>query len=307
MNIYVVVGPDGLTVIDSGWAGVDSRRALDSALSELGHHVSDIEQFVVTHAHWDHYTQALALRSEFGTPVRIGAEERHSIDVFDLADGAYPEQARRLIRCGAADLAALVLAIEVSEIETTMPFGRPDSWLRDEDKIAIGDRTLQVLATPGHTRGHIVLRDENEGVLFAGDHVLPHITPSIGLERAPEPAPLRSYLASLRLVRDRADLVLLPAHGLPSPSTHTRIDELLRHHEQRLAAIAARVAAGHRDAFTVAGQIGWTRRSRRLDELDLIIQMMAVLEVQAHLDVLVAAGEVALVVDDRDVDSYTVR
>ncbi len=76
-----------------------------------------------------------------------------------------------------------------------------------------------MLATPGHTRGHIVLRDDAAGVLYAGDHILPHITPPIGLERAPEPAPLHSYLASLQLVRDRPDLVLLPAHGLPVPST----------------------------------------------------------------------------------------
>ena len=81
VNVYVIVGPSGLTVIDSGWAGPESRKAFDSALGHLGHHVRDIEQFVVTHAHWDHYTHALALREEFGTPVWVGAGEQHSIQV----------------------------------------------------------------------------------------------------------------------------------------------------------------------------------------------------------------------------------
>ena len=56
----------------------------------------------MTHAHWDHYTQALALRESLGTCVRIGWEERHSIEDFDLADGSYPRQAYVLLRaCGA--------------------------------------------------------------------------------------------------------------------------------------------------------------------------------------------------------------
>jgi len=87
-----------------------------------------------------------------------------------------------------------------------------------------------------------------------------------------------------------------------------RVDELLHHHEQRLAAVAARVAAGRHHAFAIAWQLSWTRRERRLSELDLMNQMMAVLEIQAHLDVLVETGEVHLArVSDDGVARYTAR
>ena len=55
----------------------------------------------------------------------------------------------------------------------------PDDWLRGGDRLWIGDRCLDVIATPGHTSGHVVFADDAHGLLFAGDHVLPHITPQL--------------------------------------------------------------------------------------------------------------------------------
>ena len=64
--------------------------------------------------------------------------------------------------------------------------------------------------------------DRRAGLLFAGDHVLPDVKPSIGFEPAYVQQPLRDFLASLAKVRAMPDLMLLPAHGPVSPSSHTR-------------------------------------------------------------------------------------
>lgn len=287
VNVYAIEDESGLVVVDSGWADASTRRALASGLAEIGHGVRDISQIVVTHAHWDHYSHAVQLRDELGTPVRVGSGERHTIDAFDINAGRYPQQAVQLVACGAIELARLVAADPVTTEERTMAFGPPDAYLDDGEKIELTARTVEVLATPGHTRGHIVLRDADAELLFSGDHVLPHITPSIGLERAPERFPLRSYLDSLRLIRNQPDLLLLPAHGPVTPSAHARIDELLQHHESRLDSVAALVRRGTDNAHEIAADMPWTRRERRLSDLDVMNQMMAVLEVQAHLDVLV--------------------
>jgi glyoxylase-like metal-dependent hydrolase (beta-lactamase superfamily II) len=284
VNVYVIEAADGLILVDSGWAMPDTEKALVGALRELGHALSDVDRFVVTHAHWDHYTQALALRESHGIRVLIGRGERHSIEEFNHSGAAHPHQ---------AELAQQVAALALQEHEIDVPFGPPDSWLDDGDRIAAHRHNLDVLATPGHTRGHVVVRDARHGLLFSGDHVLPHITPSIGLERCPEPRPLRSYLESLRLVRDLPDTLLLPAHGPVTPSVHTRVDELLAHHEARLEAAANQVRAGRETADAVARALRWTRRGRTFDELDLISQMLAVLEIDAHLDLLVEQGLLA--------------
>ncbi|MFI0356868.1 MBL fold metallo-hydrolase [Actinomadura sp. 9N407] len=291
VNVYVVDDPAGPVLVDSGWAMPDSRAALGAALRTLGHRLEDVSQFLVTHAHGDHYSQALTLRQSFGTRVRIGRGERPSIEATAAAGGpSHSGQAELLRRCGAADLADEVLSWDRGEREGDWPDGTPDGWLDDGERIALKRRGLDVFATPGHTRGHIVLRDADAGLLFSGDHVLPHISPSIGLEAAPEPKPLRSYLDSLRLVRDMPDTLLLPAHGAVTASTHVRIDELIKHHEARLNVAAAQVRAGHATAYEVARAMPWTRRQKKLDELDGFSQMLAILEIDAHLDVLVDQG-----------------
>ncbi|MBG6090329.1 MBL fold metallo-hydrolase [Actinomadura viridis] len=290
VNVYVIEDPAGPVLIDSGWTMPDSRTALAGALRTLGHRLDDVSQFVVTHAHWDHYSQALTLRASFGTRVRIGRGERLSIEASAAGDRpVHARQADLLRRCGAAGLADEVLAAERGEHEA-VPDTLPDGWLDDGERIDLARRGLDVFATPGHTRGHIVLRDAAAGLLFSGDHVLPHISPSIGLESAPEPKPLRSYLASLRLVRDMPDTLLLPAHGPVTASTHTRIDELIEHHEARLDTAAQQVRAGHATAHEVARAMPWTRRQLKLDDLDVFSRMLAVLEIDAHLDVLVDQG-----------------
>ncbi|MFD0686440.1 MBL fold metallo-hydrolase [Actinomadura fibrosa] len=290
VNVYVIEDAGGPVVVDSGWAMPDTRASLEGALRTLGHRLDDVAQFLVTHAHWDHYSQALALRESFGTRVRIGRGERPSIEAFDRARGLHPRQVELLRRCGAADLAEEIAGMPVDASERDVPHTMPDAWLDDGERVGLTGRGLDVFATPGHTRGHVVLRDAAAGLLFAGDHILPHISPSIGLETEPEPKPLRSYLASLRLVRDMPDTLLLPAHGPVRPSTHTRIDELLKHHEERLDAAAEQVRAGRATAFEVAQAMPWTRRRRALADLDSFSRMLAVLEIEAHLDVLADQG-----------------
>jgi glyoxylase-like metal-dependent hydrolase (beta-lactamase superfamily II) len=146
-----------------------------------------------------------------------------------------------------------------------------------------------VVATPGHTRGHVVFIDRDAQLMFAGDHVLPHITPSIGFEAVAAALPLGDYLDSLRLVRSLPDQRLLPAHGPVGPSVHARVDELLHHHAERLDHACGAVRDGL-TAYAVAGRLTWTRRERPFADLDLFNQMLAVAETAAHLDLLVAQG-----------------
>jgi glyoxylase-like metal-dependent hydrolase (beta-lactamase superfamily II) len=135
-----------------------------------------------------------------------------------------------------------------------------------------------------------VFTDDADGVLFAGDHVLPHITPSIALEPVDATLPLGDYLTSLAALRTRPDMWLLPAHGPVTGSVHARIDELLVHHDTRLDATAAAIAAGTSTAYETARSLRWTRRGRSFAELDEFNQMLAVSETLAHLDLLVARG-----------------
>ncbi|MHC1560009.1 MBL fold metallo-hydrolase [Actinomycetospora sp. C-140] len=287
VNVYAAEGPDGIVLVDAGWSGPDGLAALRHGLGEIGRSLDDVAGVVVTHAHHDHYTQALDLRGRCGATVSLGRGERHTVEAFARTPGEPPQPAM-LRRAGAPRLADRMAATAAEGLaHDTAPWGAPDRWLDHREEVAVGPRAVEVVATPGHTRGHVALRDPGAGALFAGDHVLPHITPSIGYERAPEPAPLRSFLDSLRLVGDLPETLLLPAHGPVTVGVRTRVDELLAHHEQRLAEAAAHVRAGASTGYEVAARMRWTRREKRLDELETEHAALAVLEIVAHLDLLV--------------------
>ena len=295
VNVYAIADGDDLVLIDSGWAIAEARDALVAALAGIDRGIPDVRRFLVTHVHRDHYTQAVVLRREFGTPVSLGEGERFTLDriarrLADPGSGDGPMFMTRLRASGAAELVARLEAVNRPADGERHVWAMPDEWLADGTTAVVGSRELTAVHTPGHTRGHLVFTELANGLLFAGDHVLPHITPSIGFEGAPADFPLRDYLASLRLVRGMPDARLLPAHGPVSPSVHARVDELLEHHDRRLDVVADLVAKGASTAAEVAGLMTWTRRERKLADLDPFNEMLAVLETMSHLDVLMLQG-----------------
>jgi glyoxylase-like metal-dependent hydrolase (beta-lactamase superfamily II) len=289
VNVYALTGSDGLVLIDSGWSIPAAKEVLQRGLSELGADFADIRRFLVTHVHRDHYSQAVHLRREFGTRVTLGADERWSLEMtMRPGRAAGEEQVEYLRELGAGDIADTLEqhshAVDHSDWEL------PDDWFTADEVVAANGRSLEVVATPGHTRGHVVFYDTAAALLFAGDHVLPTITPSIGFEPALADDPLGAFLASLAIVRQRPDALLLPAHGPIAASAHERVDQLVEHHRVRLDTMAAALGWGADTAAQVAAKVTWTRRERSLAELDTFNQFLAVCETGAHLDLLVSQG-----------------
>lgn len=335
VNVYAIEAAAGLVLIDSGWALANALHQLERSLGVIGAGLRDVRQFLVTHMHRDHYTQAVEIRRLLGTTIALGAGERPSIEgllsgefqpmraqlgVLRLA-GAEPVADRLAEATGgglsgrraAAAMGAARTALMPADHPALRPgatfaaalsYEAPDTWISPDQQFDLGTRTLAAVATPGHTRGHVVFADVDAGLLFAGDHVLPHITPSIGFQEAPSQQPLREYLESLNVVRRMPDMRLLPAHGPVSPSTHARIDELVEHHDHRLALMAEVLTGGESTGYDVARAIGWTRRERKLDELDLMNQMLAICETLYHLDLLVAQARAISTTADDGVRRY---
>ncbi|MFJ2758992.1 MBL fold metallo-hydrolase [Nocardioides sp. NPDC087217] len=291
VNCYAITGSDGLTLVDPGWKSTQTEAALHDGLATLGADLADVRRILVTHSHWDHYTQALDLRDRIGAEVFLGRGEGHSIDALDLASGPYPRQVELLRRAGADGLADAVDNHPVEDHERAMPFTPPDQWLDDGDIVDCGGVPVVARSTPGHTRGHMVYeldgRPGARGWALTGDHVLPRITPSIAFEQAPEDDALASYVSSLQLLADVPDRQMLPAHGLATASVHDRVRELLDHHDERLKVVRDYVATGASTAYEVADQMRWTRRELRLSQLGTVHAMTAVLEVRSHLERLV--------------------
>ncbi|MGA2826980.1 MAG: MBL fold metallo-hydrolase [Streptosporangiaceae bacterium] len=292
VNVYAVRDGDELVLVDSGWAITEARDLLEQAVKLLDASLAGVRRFLVTHVHRDHYTLAVTLRREFGMRITLGRGEAATLRTArDRLAGPWVGLLTQLRRGGADDLCREVVGAPVQY--DVSDWDDPDDWFDAPEEIQVGTGSWQVHPTPGHTRGHVVFVDPARDVMFAGDHVLPRITPSIGFEQQPAELPLRDYLDSLKLVRGLPDRRLLPAHGPVAPSVHARVDELIEHHDIRLHQIDELIDAGAHTASEAARRMLWTRWGRTFAELDLLGRCLAVTETMAHLDVLVHVGRLS--------------
>jgi glyoxylase-like metal-dependent hydrolase (beta-lactamase superfamily II) len=298
VNVYALETGDGLALIDAGWRTETALAELESALRLVGHAAAEVHDVYVTHVHRDHYTLAMELRRRFGARIGLGREEAAGLhQLLEIESNVPVTSVQQLRRSGDPDLAEAIEAMTGAMEYDPASWEKPDTWLTCGD-YAVGGRLLEAVPTPGHTRGHLVFHDLDARLLFAGDHLLPTISPSIGFELGEWGLPLGDYLWSLGLVLERPDAELLPAHGAPGGSAHARATELIEHHETRLAETVHAVdRLGSATAAQVARLLTWTRRRRAYADLDDFNRMIATCETIAHLDVLVARGRAEVVED----------
>jgi glyoxylase-like metal-dependent hydrolase (beta-lactamase superfamily II) len=310
VNVYAITGEHGVDLVDAGMALDVAREQLSGALAGLGYGLPDIRNFFITHIHQDHYTLAVQLRTTLSGKIALGEQERANMAAVKAVSEGKTEVGfiRMLAGTGAGDLLEVVrglMAELLADPKARMEWAEPDTWLADGTVIDLPSRSLRAIHTPGHTSGHVVFHDDASALLFAGDHVLPHITPSIGFEPVITRTPLTRYLGSLRLLLTLPDATLLPAHGPAGGSTHARVHELLIHHENRLERMYEVAAGGQVTAYDVAKALPWTRRERKLTDLDPMNQLLATSETAAHLEVLVARGQLARVTTPDGIDTYS--
>jgi glyoxylase-like metal-dependent hydrolase (beta-lactamase superfamily II) len=289
--VYALPSADGIVLIDAGWGGEPSLRRLETGLGLMGGRLDDIAGVIITHAHSDHYGLASRIREVSGAWVGI---EHADAEQAQLRYGSPGSLGRALEpwlrRCGVPepDLPGLR--------DTRMwPAGdvglvEPDRVLADGDVVRVGDRDLHIMHTPGHSPGHVVVHVPREGLLFTGDHVLPHITPNVSAGPLGSPDPLGDYLDSLARLEGLGDVLALPAHGWAFADLGPRIEVLREHHRRRLVETLDCLGSAELTTFEVAQRLTW---SRPLEGYPSFLQRAALGETDAHLVRLLVTGEVS--------------
>ncbi|MFQ5576804.1 MAG: MBL fold metallo-hydrolase [Anaerolineae bacterium] len=122
-------------IIDPG----DEASRILQTVDRLG---LNIKYVLLTHAHYDHIVAAKTVVETTGVPL---AMHRNDLPLLKAGGGA------------------LLFGLPVP------PYKKPDMWLNEGDEIAFGERTLNVLFTPGHAPGHVTFFEPEAGVLFDGD------------------------------------------------------------------------------------------------------------------------------------------
>ena len=140
INCFLVREADGFTLVDTGLRG--SAGDILNAASRLG---APIRRIVLTHAHIDHIGSLDALIAALPTAeLSIGKRE--------------------------ARLLAKDLSLDAGEHGKTL-LGFTGAKSRPSRLLVEGERagSLQAVASPGHTPGHLAFLDARDNTLIAGD------------------------------------------------------------------------------------------------------------------------------------------
>lgn len=242
VNVWLIEEDDGWTVIDTGCATPEIIAAWETLLSGPmgGRRVTRV---IATHGHVDHIGLSGWMVERFdaefvGTFAEwIWARVSHVHDV----PGSNAAHFSHLIRSGVEEEAASRLVRDRDRfIDLSSPIPGRIGEIRDGETIRMGGRDWRVIVTRGHAFEHASFHDPASGILIAGDHLLPRITPVIAVyEMTPKSDPLGDYLASFpQFDSIPSGTLVLPSHGLPYFGIRERIEQLRKHHRNRLAATA---------------------------------------------------------------------
>ncbi|WP_424536029.1 MBL fold metallo-hydrolase [Sphaerisporangium viridialbum] len=287
--VYAVESPAGPVLVDAGWNHEDAWLALRDGLATLGIDLRTVRGVVVTHHHPDHAGLAGRVREESGGWIAMHEADAALVRlIHELAEGPHRNfQADMMRRAGAgSDADAVALSGRPD------PPALPDVELRDGDLIDVPGRRLRTVWTPGHTPGHVCLHLEDADRLFTGDHVLPGITPHIGIypyDRT-DLDPLGDFLTSLERVAGLGSVEALPAHEWTFPDAATRAAEIRAHHEDKLVQLRdllAGLSPASPTIWEVAERMTW---NRPWSDLAPMQRGMAAGEAAAHLRTLEARG-----------------
>jgi len=229
---YAVIGGSRAVVIDPGHDTPGNLERILGELEERG--VVAIEGILLTHLHSDHVALAATLQDAVDAPVMINAADRDAVPALAQGRG---DPTDRLRGWGVPhDAIEAILTVNRDQAAVLPP--RVARWLVDGDRIDVGTRSLEVIATPGHQPGHLCFRDAAAGLLFAGDHLLPTVFPGLqGLGTGADNALVR-MLESLERVRAFADDIVLPGHGYAYTGVVERADAMERRYLDRAAEMA---------------------------------------------------------------------
>lgn len=157
VNVYLILDADGLTLIDTGLAG-NAKNVLKYIVS-LGKQPSDLKRIIITHSDGDHVGALAALKAATGARVYASPIEAQAIEA------AHPSRDLKMI-----GVQALLLKYVAGPLFKAKPV-HVDELINDGDVLPVLGG-LRVVATIGHTPGHISLYASAAKILFGGDSMV---------------------------------------------------------------------------------------------------------------------------------------
>lgn len=288
--VHLLESDDGPVLVDAGWNDDRSWHDLVDGVAATGHAITDVRGVLVTHGHADHHGLSGRVREASGAWVAMHALDAAMVTEHRNNHGSW------LAAIGGAFLSAGAAEQDFLDVpppdapSPVAPPAMPDRLIAEGELVDVPGRRVRAVWTPGHTPGHLCFVLEDEQRLLTGDHVLPRISPHIGLWSPETPRdPLGEFLESLERVAALGIDAALPAHIAPFDGLRERVAELRAHHEERCGEIESLLAGGPHTAWDLAAALTW---KYGWEGLPVLMRRVALAETLAHVRHLERRGRV---------------
>jgi glyoxylase-like metal-dependent hydrolase (beta-lactamase superfamily II) len=286
VNVTLLHSRDEWALVDTGMNTQDSIAAFESTLRQVGCPPDKVRKLICTHHHPDHYGSAKTFKALTGGELYLHQLEYEASKHY--APNVRSDRALQFFVQHGIPVQRFAHVPSPGEFWASLyKPDVPDHFMSDGDVIRVGELELEVVTTPGHTPGHCVLYLRRQRLLIAGDHLLPKITPHVGLYPGGPANPLADFLDSQRKVQRLDVAMVLPAHGGIFSDHRYRANQIIHHHQYRLQEMLDIVRRLPYTAYEVARQaFGFDLDS------PITVQFPATFETLAHLEYLRAMGTV---------------
>jgi glyoxylase-like metal-dependent hydrolase (beta-lactamase superfamily II) len=284
INVWLIDGGTEWALVDTGMNTTESQAAFREALQILALAPTAIRKILCTHHHPDHFGASAALRDLCRAEIYLHDLEVERVKGF-LPQPRSPTALAFFRRHGVPIERFLHVPSPGEFWASVYKPGGPDASLRDGDELRVGNQVVRIVWTPGHAPGHCCLYLPGPKALIVGDHLLPKISPHVGVFPDGPTNPLGDYLASLEKVAGLDVDLVLPAHGGIFHDHRHRVDQLRQHHDYRMLAALDAARTRARTAYDIAQAIFDFE-----DTAPPQVQFPATFEALAHLELLVRRG-----------------
>jgi glyoxylase-like metal-dependent hydrolase (beta-lactamase superfamily II) len=251
---------------------------------------------LITHAHPDHYGLVHVLQELSGATIYFPERE-----IARVRDRQMLFEVGRLLVEAGMPLELLFKMDQERKKDRARPRMSHDEvvpvkhgdrfWFKTHD----GGFELEAHLSPGHTGGHVVYLERGTHTLFAGDQLLPNVSPNPLLEASlDEPGErrrsLKEYLRSLEKMAAMDLHVAWPGHGDLVTDPRSLIARTIEHHLERKQKVAEHLTAEPKSPYEISREI--------YPDVRGYDSFLAVSEVVAHLDLVVEDGDARIEVDE---------
>ncbi len=256
VHAYALVDGKAVVLFDTGMIMPGAFERLETDLQSIGHSVSSIRDIYLTHAHTDHCGMAGLIQEKSGARIHLTEAARDVLAHFQEGTRLIAEARRFYAKHGMSHRDVEAIVEEIEDMRTRVPHFQDTSFLSDGEVYRAGGRSFEVIFTPGHAAGHVCFFFRREGLLLAGDHILPYIAPSLSPNIYDDLfEPLPSYLESLNVIEKLPIQTVYPGHGNALTDLACRIEEIRMHHGLKKEALLKMLGAGPKTTFSVCAEL----------------------------------------------------